>query len=178
MRCKAIPLFQAAMKNQHLLRRVSLYATISLAFILFGMVFTFRIEGEKQRSLMKGYLFSFSVPRGCGGIPVPRIYSKYYFTADARHNDSTLHALQQDLGAIGRSYDCLHAADITFSDHTTYDYYLKTIAICHEYPPKEMVPFENRMYVHGISRQSIVEDSLYKANIKQFGAPELSMNYP
>lgn len=166
------------MKNRHLLTRVCLYAFTSLAFILFAIVFTLQVAGEKQRSLVKGYLFSFASPYGCGGIPVPRIYSRYYFTADTQHNDSTLHALQQDLGAIGRSYDSLHAADITFSDLTQYDYYLKTIAICHEYPPKEMVPFENRMYVHGRSRQQLREDSLYAASIKQFGPPELRVSDP
>lgn len=158
--------------------RACLYAVISLALIFFGTVFTFRIASEKQNALMPGYTFSFSVPQGCGGIPIPRIYSRYYFTTDTLHNDSTLLALQKDLGAIGKSYDNLHAADITFSDNTTYDYYLKTIAICHEYPPKEIVSFENRMYVHGLSRLELREDSISKANLKQFGTPELEINYP
>ncbi len=165
------------MKNQHLQTRGYLHAVISLALILFVIVFTIRMAGEKQHSLMKGYLFSFAAPNGCGGIPVPRIYSNYHFTADPLHNDSILQALQQYLGAIGRSYDNLHAAYITFSDYTTYHYYLKTISICHEYPPKEMVPFENRMYVHGLSRQQLREDSLYKAGLKQFGVPEPDITY-
>lgn len=150
-----------------------MYGMVSLAIILFGIVFMYQISGENQRAPMKGYHFSFSGPYGCAGIPVPQIYSPYYFTADTVHNDSTLQTLQKRLRTIGQSYDSLHAADIIFADNTPYEFYLKAIAICHEFPPKQIVPYENHMYVHGRSKYQLREDSAIIAANNSLGILEM-----
>lgn len=153
---------------------------LCLAFILFGIVFTFQIVGEKQRSLMKGYCFSFNEPRGCGPPPpVQPIHSSYRFTDNPLHNDSLMNTLEQDLDLMGRiTNDNLHGVDIIFQDETPYEYYLKTIAICHAYPPKEIQAYGNCMYVRSLSRYELWQDSVHEVELKRYGAPELYMTYP
>jgi hypothetical protein len=142
-------------------KRSAMYGMVSLAIILFSIVFMFQISGENQRALMKGYLISFSYSHSCGGmVPVPRIYSRYYFTDDTLHNDSTLQAIQEDLAAIRQSYDSLHGVDITFSDSTPYACYLKVIAICRKDVPRNFFPFGDHIFASGISRHRWNEDSI------------------
>lgn len=159
--------------------RGCMYAIISLAFILLSIVFTFRIAGEKQRSLMKGYCFSFNEPRGCGPPPPAQlIRSRYHFTDNPLHNDSLMSTLEQDLGLMGRrTNDSLHGVDITFPDDIPYTYYLETIALCHTYPPKEIQAYGNRIYVRGLSRYELWQDSVHEAELKRYGVPELYMTY-
>ncbi|MCZ8284816.1 MAG: hypothetical protein O9353_05105, partial [Bacteroidia bacterium] len=97
---------------------------------------------------------------------------------DKAHNDSTLRVLQQKLGTIGKSHDNLQGVDVTFADHTPFDYYMKTLAICHEYPAKRLMFSENHIYAAGMSRYEQREDSISIAENKGLVIPELDMSYP
>lgn len=156
-----------------------MYGMVSFSIILFGTVFMYQISGENQRALMKGYKLSFIFLHGCGGpVSTPRLYSTYGFTADTVHNDSTLQALQQKLGTIGKSHDNLLGVDVTFANRTPFDYYLKTLAICHEYPAKRLMFSENHIYATGMSRYEQREDSISSAENKDLVIPELDISYP
>ena len=156
-----------------------MYAITSLTLILSGIVFTCQMADEKQHGLTKGYLFSFNELRGCG-LPPPaqHIHSRYHFTNDPLYNDRLLNTLKQDLDLLGRAYDSLHGVAIIFQDETPYEYYLKTIATCHVYPPKEIQAYRNCMYVHAVSRYQLREDSLYTASLKRFGTWVPDITYP
>ncbi len=148
---------------------------VSLAIILFSIVFMFQISGENQRALMKGYKISF--PGGCHASPERRFYKAFCFTADSRHNDSTLQAIQKDLRAIRQSYDSLHGIAIKFSDSTPYACYLKVIAICRKDVPRNLFPFGDHIFASGISRHQWNEDSLIMNESNTWTSPAFDITY-
>lgn len=95
---------------------------------------------------------------------------------DSVNNENNLRQIRQYLNNIKLTGDSLNGVLVELTDNTPYKYYLQTIQICNELPPKLFLPYLNQIYAFGKSKYRMTIDSIErgKANIQKIETIEIT----
>lgn len=92
-----------------------------------------------------------------------RTYKTFYMNTDSINNENNLRQIRAYLSNIKLTGDSLNGALVKFTDNTPYKYYLQTIQICNELPPKLFLPYLNQIYAFGKSKYRMTQDSIERS---------------
>ena len=94
---------------------------------------------------------------------------KTYYTADTTTNDQTIISMRSYLNALKTSGDSINGVHIAMTNDMPYKYYLKSIEIFLERPPRIFFTIENNFYAVSKSKYQQTQDSILKTKAAKDG---------
>lgn len=146
------------------MKKINLYIGLTIGLVLTASLATYYITsltGDKNRP--KGYsLTSYNPP--CDSDPdylkKLRRYQTYSLTSDTATNEQTIASMRSYLNNLKKTGDSLNGVHVTMTNDMPYKYYLKSVEIFNELPPRRFFTLDNNFYVISKSKYQVTQDSI------------------
>ncbi len=155
------------------MKKNNLYIGLTAGLVLTSVLLTYyltSLTADKHKT--KGYDVAMFNP-GCGSDPMYldrlRKYITFNFTSDTVKNDQTIISMRSYLNSLKASGDSINGVHITMTNDMPYKYYLKSIEIFLERPPRIFFTIENNFYAVSKSKYQQTQDSILKINAAKDG---------
>ena len=148
------------MKKNNLYISVTVLLVLTVAFLTYYITST--VEVSKRDT---AYSMHYFVP-SCGSdtdvLEKMREYQTYNLTADTTINKQTIDAMQSYLNDLKKAGDSIHGVHIIMSNDMPYKFYIKSIEIFNQYPPRLFFHVNNNFYAISKSKYQLIQDSIAK----------------
>ena len=147
-------------------KKFNLYLGLTLGFVLTSIFITYYFTSlTANQKKDNGFLTTFWTGPNCGddsSFKRIRVYKTYYLTSDSSKNELTIKTIRVDLNNLKTSGDSVNGVHVEMTNDMPYKYYLKSIAIFNELPPRLFVPIDNHFYAISKSKFQMTQDSILK----------------
>lgn len=150
----------------------NLYIAITITIVLLGTIVTYYFVSKTNENFKdKGLKVSF--PHTCPDcttvldVKRSRKYKNFILNSDSVNNEKTILVIRETLHKIKSDGDSINGIDVELADNTPYKFYLKTIEICNENPPRLFLTNLNHIYALGKSKFQITTDSIEREKCRK-----------
>ena len=151
-------------------KKLNLYIGVTIGLVLTSVLVTYYITSittlDKKED---GYSMKYYVP-SCGSdtdiLQKLRAYQTYSLTADTTKNQQAIVAMQSYLNSLKKVGDSIHGAHIIMTNDMPYKYYIKSIEIFNQLPPRLFFHFDNHFYAISKSKYQQTQDSILKSQAR------------
>ncbi len=153
--------------------RTNLYLTLAISLVLIGSVVSYYLINKvNEENKIKGYsLTSFNPP--CDADPYYiqklRTYKTYTLTADTAKSDKAIAEMELYLNNLKRSGDSLNGVHVIMTNDMPYKYYLRSVEIFNQLPPRRFFTLANNFYAISKSKFQIKKDSIERLAAEKQG---------
>jgi hypothetical protein len=148
------------------MKKNNLYISVTVGLVLTAAFLTYYITSIVVVSKRDtGYTMHYFVPSCGSGTDVlekMRKYQTYYLTADTTMNKQTINVMQSYLNNLKKVGDSIHGVHITMSNDMPYKFYIKSIEIFNQLPPRLFFHVNNNFYAISKSKYQLIQDSIAK----------------
>jgi hypothetical protein len=141
---------------------------MTITIVLLGTIVTYYFV-SKTNDIVKDKGIKVSFPTECADctfvedVKRSRKFKNFILNSDTVNNEKTIIAIRETLNQIKSNGDSVNGIDIELADNTPYKYYLQTIEICNENPPRLFLQYLNHIYALGKSKFQMTSDSIERA---------------
>jgi hypothetical protein len=155
------------------MNKINLYIGVTIGLILTAVLATYYFTSIKtERSNPKGYEISM-FRSSCGPDPIfienIRKFRTFTLTADTAANEQTLQSMRTFLNDLKTSYDSINGVHVVLTNDMPYKYYIKSIEIFNQLPPRLFFTLKNSFYAISKSKYQQTQDSILKAKADKEG---------
>jgi hypothetical protein len=146
------------------MKKINLYISLTIGLVLTAILVTYyfmSLSVDKERE--KGFLMTYYNPP-CGPdsdyLQKLRIYQTYSLTSDSSTNELTIADMRSYLNNLKKSGDSINGVHIIMTNDMPYKFYLKSIEVFNELPPRHFFPIDNHFYAISKSKYQLLQDSI------------------
>ena len=145
---------------------------MTITIVLLGTLVTYYFV-SKTNDIVKDRGIKISFPHMCADcttvedVKRSRKYKNFILNSDSVNNEKTILAIRETLNKIKSKGDSINGIDVELADNTPYKYYLKTIEICNEKPPRLFLSYLNHIYALGKSKFQMTTDSVEREKCRK-----------
>lgn len=148
-------------------KKHNLYIGLTIGLIITSVLVTYYITSIATLNKKEdGYSMKYYMP-SCGPdtdvLQKMRAYQTYSLTADTLINQKTIVAMQSYLNSLKKIGDSIHGVHIIMTNDMPYKYYIKSIEIFNQFPPRLFFHYHNHFYAISKSKYQQTQDSILKS---------------
>jgi hypothetical protein len=148
------------------MKKTTIYIGLTLGLVLTAVLVTLiwtRLRADEYRQ--KGYsVTTFSPPTDADPeyLEKLRTYQTFSLTSDTTLNELTIEKMSSYLNSLKKSGDSLHGVHVVMTNDMPYKYYLKSVEIFNQLPPRLFFTVDNNFYAISKSKFQRTRDSILK----------------
>lgn len=155
------------------MNKINLYIGVTIGLVLTASLVTYYITSlTSDQNKVKGYTVTTYAPPTCTDpdyLNKLRAYQTFSLTSDTTTNDQTIDSMRSYLNNLKKSGDSLKGVHVIMTNDMPYKYYLKSVEVFNELPPRLFYTVANNFYAISTSKYWQVNDSIYKLNASYDG---------
>jgi hypothetical protein len=155
------------------MKRINLYIGLTIGLVLTAVLVTYYLTSlTSDKNRPKGYsVTSYNPP--CDSDPEYlkklRTYQTYSLTSDTTANEQTIASMRSYLNNLKIIGDSINGVHVIMTNDMPYKYYLKSVEIFNELPPRLFFTLDNNFYAISKSNFRRIQDSILKVEADKEG---------
>ena len=155
------------------MKKINLYIGLTFGLVLTAVLTTYYLTNiNADQNKVKGYTVTTYAPPTCVDpdyLNKLRTYQTFSLTSDTTKNNQTIASMRSYLNNLKKSGDSLNGVHVIMTNDMPYKYYLKSVEIFNELPPRLFYTVANNFYSISTSKYQQANDSIHKLKASYAG---------